>query len=385
MIKYSRVYAKIDLNIILHNLEEIESNINAGTQIMAVVKADGYGHGAVPIAKQIEHREAVFGFGVATVEEAVLLRKSGILKPILILGYVFSEHYEEVVEYNIISTVFNFEMAKRLSDIAAEKKKKVEVHVKIDTGMSRIGFKDEQESVELIKKIIKLPLLQITGIFTHFAKSDEADRSFTLEQMERFQKFMEILKKEDIHIPLKHSSNSGGIIEYPNANMDIVRAGISLYGLYPSYEVSKTRIHLYPALELISHVVYVKEVETGVGISYGATYVTEKKTKVATIPIGYGDGYPRSLSNRGWVLIKGKKAPILGRVCMDQFMVDVSHIEDVVPGDEVTLIGKNGDAVITVDELGDLSGRFNYEFVCNLGKRIPRVYMLDNKIIDTID
>lgn len=385
MTKYNRVYAKIDLNTIVYNLEEIKSNIDANTKIMAVIKADGYGHGAIPIAKQIESRDYLFGFAVATAEEAIALRQSGILKPIMILGYVFPEHYEEIVEYNIISTIFEFNTAKKLSDIALTKKKNIEIHIKIDTGMSRIGLKDNPESIEIIKEIIKLPLLETKGIFTHFAKADETDRTFTIKQLERFKRFAEALEKEGISIPLKHCSNSGGIIEYSNANMDIVRAGISLYGLYPSSQVSRTEFHLKPALELISHVVCVKEVEAGAGISYGGTFVTVKATKVATIPIGYGDGYPRSLSNKGWVLIKGKKAPILGRICMDQFMVDVSHIDQVAPGDEVTLIGRNGDLNISVDQLGDLSGRFNYEFVCDLGKRIPRVYVLNNKIIDTVE
>lgn len=369
----SRVYADINLSAVLHNLEEMHKNICDETQIVAVIKTDAYGHGALSIAKAIENVPYLWGYAVATVDEAVALIEDGRRKPILILGVTFRENFETIVEEDIRPCVCDYKAAKKLSDIAVAKDKICHIHIKIDTGMSRIGFQIEDSSVETICEIAKLPNLVIEGIFTHFANADVTDKSATYTQMELFDYMCQMLEERGIEIPLKHCSNSAGIVDIPKANRNLVRAGIILYGLWPSDEVDKSHMDLHPVMALKSHVSYVKELPAGRAISYGGTYVTERAQTIATVPVGYGDGYARSLSNKGYVLIRGQKAPICGRICMDQFMVDVSHIPEVTEGDEVTLLGKDGDYCITMEELGDMSERFNYEFACLINQRVPRV------------
>lgn len=371
---HSRVYAKIDLDAFRHNLKAIHALLSPGTKIIAVIKTDAYGHGAAETAGIAEPLEYVYGFAVATAQEAFSLRRHGIQKPILILGYVFPEHYQMLAEYGIRPAVFTLEMAVQLSEAAAKAGKDLPIHIKIDTGMSRIGMQVKEENAKIIAQIAALPHIITEGIFTHFAKADEADKSATEAQIMQFQKMIRMVEAEGIRIPYRHCSNSAGIIDLPGANMDLVRAGIILYGLWPSDEVHKERISLKPVLELKSHVAFVKRLEQGRSISYGGTHTLQKERTVATIPVGYGDGYPRSLSEKGYVLIHGQRAPVLGRVCMDQFMVDVTDIADVKTGDAVTLAGKDGESCLTLEELGDLSGRFNYEFACCLGKRIPRIF-----------
>lgn len=374
MKKHRRIYAEIDLDAIEENIEHMKANIAPSTEIIAVIKADGYGHGAVPIARMIEEKDYLWGFAVATAQEAYELREHRIHKPILILGYTFEEEYETFVKQKIRPVVFQYEMAKAMSDAAVKLGGTITVHLAVDTGMTRIGFPDRRESLEVIQKIQALPGLEIEGVFTHFARADEADKSAALGQLKRYLGFVEMLRKEGVYIPLEHCSNSAGILEIPQANLDAVRAGIAMYGIYPSGEVSRLPVHLKPAMSLKSHIVYMKDVEPGVAVSYGGTYVTKRTTRIATIPVGYGDGYPRSLSNLGYVLIHGKRAPILGRVCMDQFMVDVTDIPEARELDEVVLMGSSQDAFLGVEELGELSGRFPYEFVCCIGKRVPRIY-----------
>jgi alanine racemase len=378
--KYERVYAKIDLDCILHNMECMKANCKEGTKLLAVIKTDGYGHGALPIAKTLEALPYLFGYATATVEEALTLRKNGIHKAILILGHTFPYSYPDLVREQIRPALFRLDSAKELSDTALRLNKKCKVHIKVDTGMTRVGIQPNDEGLSFVKEVMAMPGIEIEGIFTHFATADEADKTAAKKQLERFVSFTERIKKElGLQIPICHASNSAGILDMPEANLDMVRAGITTYGLWPSADVSQ-KMDLHPALELKSHIAYIKEVEAGVPISYGGTYVTEKKTIVATIPVGYGDGYPRSLSSKGYVLIHGKKAPILGRVCMDQFMVDVTDLPEAKMDDEVTLIGKDGDAKITLEELGALSGRFNYEFACDLDKRIPRIFFKNGEI-----
>ena len=347
--------------------------------MIAVVKADAYGHGAVPIAHLIEGYDYIWGFAAATAEEAVHLRENGVTKPILILGIVFEEYYPELVRDDIRLAVCEYEEAEKLSKEAVLQNKTVHIHIALDTGMTRIGYADIPESVEEIKKIAGLPNLEIEGMFTHFSRADEYDRSPAMVQLERYQKFSDLVEAAGVEIPLHHCSNSAGIIRVPEANLSIVRAGITIYGIYPSSEVERDIVKLTPVMELKSHVTYVKDVPEGAAISYGGTYVADKKRRVATIPVGYADGYPRQLSNKGWVLIHGKKAPILGRVCMDQFMVDVTEIGDVKKGDEVTLLGRDGDEFISIEEIGDLCGRFSYEFACDISPRVPRIYVKDGK------
>ena len=270
-------------------------------------------------------------------------------------------------------------LAVLIEEEAQRQGRDVHIHIGLDTGMSRIGFADRQESVEEIKKISQLPNLKIEGMFTHFARADETDRSPAIDQLNRYLNFAKLLEDAGIQIPMKHCSNSAGIIRVPEANLNAVRAGITIYGIYPSNEVERDIVKLIPAMELKSHISYIKTVEPGAAFSYGGTFTAKKEMKVATIPVGYADGYPRSLSNKGWVLIHGKKAPILGRVCMDQFMVDITKIPDAKAGDEVTLIGKDGKEFISIEKFGDLSGRFSYEFACDISKRVPRVYIKDGK------
>lgn len=381
MNNYKRVYATVNLDAIANNIEQMKKNIAPETKMIAVIKADGYGHGSVQIALSIEDYEYIWGFSVATAEEALILKRNNITKPILILDYVFINHYHRLIENEIRFTVFTYETAKELSDVAVELNKTVNIHIKLDTGMNRIGFKCKEENIAIIKNICSLPNLNVEGIFTHFAKADEIDKTSANMQLEKYKTFVKKIEEADVNIPLKHCSNSAGIIELKDANMDIVRAGVSIYGLYPSKEVNTDKVKLIPALELKSHIVNLSEVEPGEGISYGWTCITQKATRVATVPVGYADGYPRTLSNKGWVLIRGQKAPILGRVCMDQFMVDVTDIEGVSLKDEVTLVGKDGELSITAEDIGDLSGRFNYEFVCDLNKRVPRIFLKNNQVV----
>ena len=381
MNRYTRVRAVINLDAILYNMNSMHQNISENTKIMAVIKADGYGHGAAEVAECIEHLDYLAGYAVATVEEGLILRNHGIKKPILILGYAFPDQYDELIAADMRLTVFTREMAQELSQAAGEMGVDCPIHFAVDTGMSRIGYQVTEEAADEMAQIARLPHIMVEGIFTHFARADEADKTSAEEQLALFEKMISMLEERGIEIPIKHCSNSAGIVELKEANMDMVRAGITLYGLWPSEEVRRDIIDLKPALSLITHVAYVKDLEAGRAISYGGTYVTKRPSRIATIPVGYADGYARGLSNKGAVLIHGKRAPICGRVCMDQFMVDVTDIPEVKMGDEVILIGSAGEETITMEEVGELSGRFNYEFVCNLGKRIPRVFRRNGKII----
>lgn len=374
MEEYGRTAVYVHLDAVEKNFEEMRGNLNPETKMIAVVKTDGYGHGAVPIAKRMEEKPYIWGFAVAAVSEAVQLRENGIQKPVLILGHAFPGEYGEIVAEELRPAVFSLETAKRLSQEGGRQNRTVRVHLAVDTGMSRIGYADTEESIEEIVRISRLPNLKIEGIFTHFSKADEADQTYTMRQLERFQIFCRRLEEAGIKGILRHCSNSAALMQLSCANLDLVRAGISLYGIYPSCEVAREPVRLTPVLEWKARVACVKEIPKGTLVSYGGLYEAPKTRKIATISAGYGDGYPRSLSGRGYVLIKGKKAPILGRICMDQFMVDVTGIP-VLPEEEVTLVGRDLDAEITVDELAELSGRFPYEFVCDIGKRVPRIYV----------
>ena len=382
---YSRVYAEINLDAILHNMEQMRGLLKEDTKIMGVIKTDGYGHGAVPIGRELEKLEYIWGYATATVEEAEILRRNGLKKPILILGATFPEQYQAIADLEFRANVYSSRQAEQMEEEAAKMNKNMMVHVKIDTGLSRLGFQVTEKAADEIARISKMPHIIMEGIFTHFAKSDARDKNMANQQLESFAKMKQMLEERNVEIPMIHCSNSAAIIDMPEANMNVVRAGISLYGMWPSDEVKKENINLAPVLSLKSCIVFLKELEKGRVISYGATYETSKKQRIATIPVGYGDGYPRSLSNKGYVLIHGKKAPICGRICMDQFMVDVTDIPEAKEGDIVTLVGKDHGAEITMEDIGDLSGRFNYEFACDLGKRIPRVYVKNGEVVETRD
>lgn len=383
---YQRVWAEIDLDAVCYNMEQMHRNLSENTKIIGVIKTDGYGHGAVPIGRELERLEYVSGYAVATAEEAMILRQAGLRKPVLILGYTFPYCYEDLITYDIRPAVFREDMVEELSECARRLGKSAKVHVKVDTGMSRIGIRPDKTGMAFVDKVLHTEGIELEGMFTHFARADETDKTSAKGQLAQIRQFMsDVETRFGCHIPVKHCSNSAGIVELPEANMDAVRAGITLYGLWPSGEVSRSIVDLKPVLSLKSRIVYLKEVEAGVPVSYGGTYVTPKRMRIATIPAGYGDGYPRSLSNRGYVLIRGKTAPIIGRVCMDQFMVDVDGIPEAAEGDVVTLVGTDGAQQITMEELGGLSGRFNYEFASCLGKRIPRVYFKDGRVTESKD
>ncbi|MCI8882177.1 MAG: alanine racemase [Lachnospiraceae bacterium] len=382
---YRRAVAEIDLDAILYNVGQMGRHIAAGAKIMAVIKADGYGHGAVPIGKELEPLDIVWGYAVATAEEAWILRRNGLEKPILVLGAVFPEQYQGLVGQEIRPTIYSLQQAEGLEEFLSRQGTSLPVHVKIDTGLSRLGFQATEKAAGEVAQIAGMGHIIVEGLFTHFAKSDAKDKSMAISQMERFGAMQKMLAGYGISIPIAHCSNSAAIIDMPEAHMDLVRAGISLYGMWPSSEVQKENISLRPALSLKSCIVFLKELEQGRAVSYGATYETSGNQRIATIPVGYGDGYPRSLSNRGYVLVHGRRAPICGRICMDQFMVDVTDIPEAAEGDTVTLVGTDGAETITMEGIGELSGRFNYEFACDLGKRIPRVYKKGGEIVQAKD
>ena len=385
MKNYSRVCARIDLDAIEYNMEMMRKNIDEGVKVLSVIKSDGYGHGALQVAQFLAGKDYLWGYAVAALDEGMILRKGGIEKPILVMGCIFPEQWEEMLIHEIHMTIYDSETARRVSDLAVKMDRKAYIHLKIDTGMSRLGFPAKMDSIRSIEEISRMPNLVIEGMYTHFARADETDKTDAKRQLTEFLEMKKKLSELGVKAAYYHCANSAGIIDLREANLDMVRAGIATYGLYPSDEVKKELVPLRPALELVSHVVHVKWVEEGTPVSYGGTFITTRRTRIATIPVGYGDGYPRSLSNKGYVLIRGKKAPILGRVCMDQFMVDVTHIEGAAFGDLVTLVGQNGGECVTVEELSDLAEKLRYEFICNFGKRVPREFLRHGKVVGQMD
>jgi alanine racemase len=378
------VWIEINLDNLAHNMKEVKKNIRKDTLIMAVVKANAYGHGSVKSA-EVFLENGANRLAVSTLSEAIELRKKNIKAPILILGYTPKSQYPLILEWDITQTIYNYESAKNLSENAIKMKKNGIVHIKIDSGMGRLGFLPNKESVEEIVKISKLPNLKIEGVYTHFATADEKDKSATRLQYSRFMKIIEELKNRGIHIPIKHVSNSAAIIDFPEYNLDMVRAGIILYGLYPSDEVNRNKMVLKPAMTLKAKVSNVKEVPKGTGISYGQVFVTERKSKIATIPIGYADGFTRLLTSKGEAFIKGKRVPIVGRICMDQCMLDVTEIDNISIGDEAVLFGYGEEGYPHIDEIANKLNTINYEVICMMGRRIPRVYIQNKKIIKIED
>lgn len=372
MEKYLRTYAKIDLNAILHNINETKKKIGQNVKIMAIIKANGYGHGATVLGYFLKNQ--VDYYGVATIEEAMELRVNGIELPILILGYTSPSQYLEIVENNITQTVYTLEMAEEMSKVGATCGKNAKIHIALDTGMTRIGFQADETGILEIEDILSLSNLVVEGLFTHFACADESDKTYSKLQIDRYDNFALLLEEKGIHIPIKHMCNSAGIMEFDHHHFDMVRSGIITYGLYPSENVNKNAVKLKPALEWKTHVINVKTVDAGYGVSYGITYITKNKTKIATLSVGYADGYLRALSSKARVLIHGEYAPVIGRICMDQMMIDVTHIDNVKIEDKVTLVGKDGNNIISIEELADMAGSFNYEFACGIGNRVTRIY-----------
>ncbi len=375
-----RVYTKVNLDNIQKNMQAVREKFGDDMIIMGVVKANAYGHGAVKVAKALVEYGAGM-LGVAAIDEAVELRENGIDAPILILGQIFRQDYATAIENNVTCTVVDIVTAQGISQKAKELGKIAKVHIKIDTGMGRIGFQPDVDGEMQVKSVFNLENLSVDGAFTHFACADFEDKTSANAQKEKFLNFTDKLISEGYKFPIRHMYNSASAMELTGYAGEMVRCGIMLYGLYPSDEMNKD-YKLYPALEFKSSVSFVKSVKKGFTVSYGSTYVAEKDMKIATVPAGYGDGYPRYLSNKGEVLIRGTRCKILGRVCMDQFMVDVSHLPEVQIADEVTLVGTDGAETITVEDVSHGEYRFNYEFCCLITPRVPRIYIKDGKVIE---
>lgn len=380
-----RTWAEISLNAIEHNYNVIRNKVADDTKVCCVIKADGYGHGAVELSQVYEKLGADF-FAVSNIDEGIEIRKSGSKLPIVILGYTPVSEAENLAEYDISQAVFSLEYAKELSEKCVEEDCICKMHIKVDSGMSRIGFmcqefpRDEY-SIEEICEACCLPNLEVEGLFTHFCVSDEdaEGREFTNKQYENFIHVRDSLKKRGVDISVVHCSNSGAIEDYPETCCDMVRAGIILYGLAPSSKLAD-RLDLVPAMTLKTVVAFVKDVQKGATISYGRTFTADRKMKIATVPIGYADGFIRQNAKDGYMMVNGKKAKIVGRICMDQTMLDVTDIEDVKTGDEVVVFGTGENGEPTADSLAENTGTINYETVCLVGKRVPRIYIKDGKI-----
>jgi len=375
-------WAEVELDALAHNIREVRRLTHRNSMILAAVKADAYGHGAVQ-SSRVFLKNGADRLGVATLTEALELRRAGIEAPILNLGYTSIEQFEQLIEGNVQATIYNLAHAITLDKTAARLGAKAVVHVKIDTGMGRLGFQLGSDTVRAITKIAKLPNVELEGIYTHFAVSDAADKTYTRGQFELFNRFLEELRKVGVEPPIRHVSNSAAIIDLPEYDLDMVRPGIMLYGYEPGPDVDLTRVTLRPAMALKARLSNVKAVPAGRGISYGLTYTTSRPSVIGTLPIGYADGYRRALSNRGWVDIRGEKAPIVGRVCMDQCMIDLTDVGGAEIGDEVTLFG--GGCAPSVEETARLLDTIPHEVTCAVARRVPRVYTKSGRAVESID
>lgn len=383
--KLNRAWAEIDLDAIAHNTREIKAITGKRVEMMGVVKADAYGHGVLEVVRTLLDN-GVTQLAVSMLDEAIQIRKMGIEVPILILSYTDPARAEEIVYNDVTQTVFSHDLAQALSAASVKLGRNAKIHIKLDTGMTRVGFMPGYSAVKSIMEIGRLPGLIIEGLFTHFASADESERDYTMMQFECYMGVCSELGRVGIHIPVKHVCNSAAIIQYPEMHMDLVRPGVILYGLYPSQQVDREKVHLKPAMTLKANVILVKDVEQDTCISYGRTFRTSRLSRIATIPIGYADGYTRLLSNKGRMLVNGEFAPIVGRVCMDQCMIDVTDLkQEVHAGDEVVIFGSQNGACISVEEVAADIGTINYEVVCIIGKRIPRVYLKDGRICSVLN
>ncbi len=386
---YPLVSAEVDLNAIAHNVSELRRITSPAARVMAVVKANAYGHGFKEVARKALQNGAE-NLGVARVDEGIQLRKAGFDAPVLIFGYTPPALANNLIEFGLTQTVFSYKTAEMLSETGIDGGKKIKIHFKVDTGMGRLGllpdsgrsFSPDTEitgnAISEVESIARLPGLELEGVYTHFATADVSDKSYARKQFEIFIDFLNRLRLAGLEIPVKHAANSAAIIDLPETHLDMVRPGISIYGLYPSDEVNKSLMALKPAMELKARIVHLKKVPAGFKISYGITYETEKPTTIATVPIGYADGFNRLLSSRGHMLIRGHKAPIVGRICMDHTMLDVGHIPEIDLEDEVIIFGQQGELSITVDEIASTIGTINYEVVSTITDRVPRIYLNRN-------
>ena len=376
---FDNTYVKIDLDAIEENINAIRAKV--GVDVMAVVKADAYGHGAVQVTRLLQDKCSFFG--VSSILEAMELRRAGIYNPILILGHTPVSAFPVLVQAEIRPTIYHYNGALALSKAALQQGKTAAFHFAVDTGMSRIGFQATEKDADICAEIATLPGLHAEGLFSHFATADCADLTRSRIQAEKFNRFYEMLKARGVEIPIRHMDNSAGLMNFRNHHQ-LVRSGIVTYGMYPSDEVNPLDLPLRPALQWFSRITHLKTLPAGREISYGGTYVTTRETRVATVPVGYADGYRRSLSGKFYVLIRGQRAPILGRVCMDQMMVDVTHIPDVTSSDQVVLVGRSGDEEITMEQIAEAAGSFNYEFVCGISRRVPRIYCRGGKTVHSV-
>lgn len=382
--QFRSCWAEIDLNAIEHNITAIKSLLDSKTKLTAVIKADAYGHGSIQIAHSAVNSGADI-LAVSALDEALELRQAQILAPIFILGYSEPSYAPYIVAYDISQTIYNYDMAKALSDAAVKQNKLAHIHIKIDTGMGRIGFLPNEESYDEIVKILSLPNLHFEGLFTHFSCADEKDINYTKKQFEFFMQTVNNLKNLGFEPDYIHSANSAATLRFPDYHLDLVRAGIILYGIFPSTESMQTKIKLRPAMSVKTKVSNIKHLKKGESISYGRNYITTKKMKIATISIGYADGYPRKLSNQAKVLIKEQYAPVVGNICMDQCMVDVTEIDDIAIGDEVVVFGRQGEKEIGVDEIACYLETISYEVLCDIGRRIPRIYVRDGQVESVVN
>lgn len=379
---YFRTQARIDLDAVEYNCSNVRAKLPDNCKLLGVIKADAYGHGAVELAHLLD--EKCDFFGVACIEEAVELKKAGVKAPVLILGYVDSNVYDLVVKYDVRIPIFSMESAVALSNEAVRQGKTVPFHFCIDTGMSRIGFQVNEQSADVCKEITLLPNIEAEGLFSHFATADEADLTKAKAQREKYKAFVKMLEDRGVNIPVKHLNNSAGIMNF-DEYFDMCRMGIILYGLYPSEEVDKSLLDIKPVMSWLTHITHIKTLEPGREISYGGTYKTTEPRVIATIPVGYADGYPRCLSNKGRVIINGQYANIVGRVCMDQFMVDVTDVKGVDLNSTVTLVGRDGDACLSMEEVSNSAHSFNYELPCRVARRVPRVYYKNGEIVKVVN
>jgi len=378
-LNFDNTYVKIDLDVIEANFAAIREK--AGVDVMAVVKADAYGHGAVQVTRLLQDKCAFFG--VSSILEAMELRRAGIYNPILILGHTPVSAFPVLVQAEIRPTIYHYDAALALSKAAVDQGKTAAFHFAVDTGMSRIGFQATAADADICAEIAKLPGLQAEGLFSHFATADCADLTRSREQAAKFDRFYEMLQERGVEVPIRHLDNSAGLMNFEK-HYHMVRSGIVTYGMYPSSDVNTNDLAIRPALQWISRITHLKTLPAGREISYGGTFVTTRETRVATVPVGYADGYRRNLSGKFYVLIRGRRAPILGRVCMDQMMVDVTDIPDVTPRDQVVLVGRSGDEEITMEQIAAAADSFNYEFVCGISRRVPRIYSRGGKTVHSV-
>lgn len=373
------VWAEIDLDKLAHNMREIR-RVSKSKDIIAVIKADGYGHGALDIAPTLLENGAT-RIGVAVASEAIELRRGGIEAPIMILGFTPPSLSDMLLRYDIEQTVYSYELAKEISDMAKKKEKVAKLHIALDTGMGRIGFLPDKESVEEVYKISKLPNISIEGLFSHFSTADERDKAYTNSQLEKYDTFYNELIKKGVNIKIRHIANSAAIIDMPETHYEAVRPGIILYGYYPSEEVFKEKISLKPVMSLKTNIVHIKKLPDGEYISYGRKFKTTRESIIATLPVGYADGFTRLLNGKARVIVNGCFAPVIGSICMDQCMIDVTDVKDAKFGDEVILMGEDNGLSFTADDIAQLLGTINYEITCMVSKRVPRVYIKNNRVV----